>query len=390
MRTSQFFKPHYDVIIIGARCAGASTAMLLARAGMNVLVVDRQKYGSDITSTHALMRTGVLQLKRWGVLPKIMAAGTPAITMTTFHYGREEFPIDIKADHGVEFLCAPRRTVLDRILVDAAQEAGADVRHGISLIELMKSAGGSVTGVRLRDASGAIYDVSSDMVIGADGRQSLVARKVQAQTYVEGKSSSGYAYGYFKGPSRDGFHWYFGDDVTAGIIPTNDNRQCIFVGVPRDQFADTFRKNLVQGFHQIAGANSPELLATIREGRLDGKLRGFAGCPGYLKQSFGPGWCLVGDAGYFKDPMTAHGITDALRDAELLSHAVLEGTSGAFAEYQNTRDALSLTMFDVTDVISSFDWDINEIKNHHSRLSNAMKFEAEHMAGLSAHKNLAA
>src|SRR5215831_12691096 len=131
MHTPRSFEPRYDAVIIGARCAGAATALLLARSGAKVLVVDRQAYGSDTMSTHALMRGAVLQLNRWGLIPEIAAAGTPAIRSTTFHYGGEAFRVALKPDHGVECLFAPRRTVLDRLLVDAAREAGAEVRHGV-------------------------------------------------------------------------------------------------------------------------------------------------------------------------------------------------------------------------------------------------------------------
>ena len=136
MSDIQNYEPSYDAVIVGARCAGAATAMLLARAGANVLLVDRQQYGSDVVSTHALMRAGVLQLARWGVLGEVMAAGTPAVTQTAFHYGDQAVQVNIKPEHGVEYLCAPRRTVLDRVLVDAAKEAGVDVRHGVTLTNL--------------------------------------------------------------------------------------------------------------------------------------------------------------------------------------------------------------------------------------------------------------
>ena len=154
MDTPRHFQPHYDAVIVGARCAGAATAMLLARAGMNVLAIDRQAYGSDTMSTHALMRTGVLQLERWGLLPAVMAAGTPEIRATTFHYGCESLRLSIKPEYGVEYLCAPRRTVLDRILVDAARSAGADVRHGVVLSRLQIDSKGRVVGALLKDADG--------------------------------------------------------------------------------------------------------------------------------------------------------------------------------------------------------------------------------------------
>src|SRR5262245_42649283 len=178
MNTLCNFEPRYDAAIIGARCAGAATALLLARSGAKVLVVDRQAYGSDTLSTHALMRGGVLQLTRWGLIPDITAAGTPAIRSTTFHYGSEAIRVAVKRDHGVECLFAPRRTVLDRLLVDAARQAGAEVRHGVLLSELLFASDGRVIGASLEDAGGSSMTVRADIVIGADGRQSTVAQLV--------------------------------------------------------------------------------------------------------------------------------------------------------------------------------------------------------------------
>ena len=180
------FDSHYDAVIIGARCAGAATALLLARSGAKVLLVDRQAYGSDTISTHALMRCAVVQLNRWGLIPSLAAAGTPAIRSTTFHYGDEAVRVDIKPCHGVDCLFAPRRTVLDPLLVDAAREAGAEVRHGVALSELQFASSGRVIGASLRDAGGACMTVRSDIVIGADGRQSTVGQLVNAKAYVEG------------------------------------------------------------------------------------------------------------------------------------------------------------------------------------------------------------
>ena len=113
-------RDRYDVVVVGARAAGAATAMLLARCGVRVLAVDRGGYGTDTLSTHALMRAGVLQLARWGLLERIEAEGTPRVQRTVFHYEDEVLDILIKPRHGVPALFAPRRTVLDRILVDAA------------------------------------------------------------------------------------------------------------------------------------------------------------------------------------------------------------------------------------------------------------------------------
>ena len=380
----QHFQPHYDAVIVGARCAGAATAMLLARAGMKVLVIDRQTYGSDTMSTHALMRTGVLQLDRWGVLPAVMAAGTPEIRATTFHYGCDSLSLSIKPEHGIEHLCAPRRTVLDRILVEAARAAGADVRHGLAVSQLQFDNKGQVIGALLKDPDGHSTPVRSEIVIGADGRQSTVAALVNAGTYLAGQSASGYVYGYFEDLERRGYHWHFGENVAAGVIPTNHGQHCVFAAVAGTAFRGTFHGNIEGAFLKVLEANSPQLSGDVSRARLVGRLRGFAGVPGHFRQSYGPGWALVGDAGYFKDPLTAHGISDALRDAELLARAMLDGSPCALEAYQHRRDALSRSLFQVTEAIASFRWSLDEIKNLHTSLSASMKTECEYMAGLTA------
>jgi flavin-dependent dehydrogenase len=383
-------RSRYDAVIVGARCAGAATAFLLARAGAKVLLVDRQAYGSDTLSTHALMRAGVLQLHRWGLLPMVMAEGTPEICYTTFHYGQEVLRLSIKPEHGVNYLCAPRRTVLDRVLVDAARKAGAEVRHGVLLTDVEFDSGGQIVGVRLKETDVSGSAVCCDLVVGADGRQSTVARLVNAEVYAEGYSSSAYVFGYFENLHSDGFHWHFAENVAAGVIPTNNGQHCVFASVPTKAFAGISRKNMEAEFFRILQANSPNLREDVGNAHLVGNLRGFGGARGYLRKSHGAGWALVGDAGYFKDPLTAHGITDALRDAELLARAVLEGRSGALAAYQSARDALSRPLFDVTEAITSFRWNLDEVKFLHTQLSASMRAEADHIAGLSTPVSLAA
>lgn len=389
MEAIHSYQPRYDAVVVGARCAGASTAFLLARAGAKVLLIDRHAYGTDTVSTLALMRTGVAQLQRWGLLPAIIAAGTPEVRHTTFHYGEEAIRVKIKPEYGVEYLCAPRRTVLDRILVDAARDAGADVRHGVMLTGLQLDNGRAV-GAQMKDAAGNLSAVRSDIVIGADGKQSTVAKLVDAETYIKGTGASGCVYGYFENLPNDGLHWYFGNGVSAGAIPTNDGQHCVFVGVPDERFATTIRGNMQDAFFRLAAANSIRLRDALGNARLVGRLRGFGGMPGYFRQSYGEGWALVGDAGYFKDPATAHGITDALRDAELLARAVLAKQPGALAGYQYVRDALSKPLFDVTDSIAAFRWSLDEVKALHVQLSDSMKAECDHVANLSLLSNLAA
>jgi flavin-dependent dehydrogenase len=380
---------HYDAVIIGARCAGAATALLLARSGAKVLLVDRQAYGSDTMSTHALMRCAVVQLNRWGLIPSIVAAGTPAIRSTTFHYCDEAIRVDLKPDHGVDCLFAPRRTVLDRLLVDAAREAGAEVRHGVALSELQIAPSGRVIGASLRDGNGGCMTVRSDIVIGADGRQSTVAQLVDAKAYVEGLNASGIVFGYYEDLNWDGLHWHFAENAAAGVIPTNSGH-CVFAAVPAAKFGATFRSDVMGGFLRVLEANCPGLRADVEHGVLNGRLRGFGGARGYLRQCQGVGWALVGDAGYFKDPLTAHGITDALRDAELLSRAVAIGSTQTLEAYQHERDALSLPFLRMTDAIASFSWSLDKVKELHRELSAIMKTEASHVADFVQSPSLAA
>jgi 2-polyprenyl-6-methoxyphenol hydroxylase-like FAD-dependent oxidoreductase len=352
-------------------------------------MVDRQPYGADTMSTHALMRSAVIQLARWGLAPNVAAAGTPAIRATTFHYGDEAVRVDIKPDHGVDCLLAPRRTVLDPLLVDAAREAGAVVRHGVALCELQFGSNGQVIGAMLRDGSGGCRAVRAKIVIGADGRQSTVAQFVHARAIAEGFNASSIVFGYFADLDQDGLHWHYAQNAAAGVIPTNAGH-CVFAAVPASRFIAAFRGDVTRGFLQVLASNFPELHVDIGRAALTGRLRSFAGAKSYLRQCHGAGWALVGDAGYFKDPLTAHGITDALRDAQLLARGIVDGGARGLEAYQRERDELSLPLLRATDAIASFTWDLDELKQLHADLSAAMKAETSYIANLSQEPSLAA
>ena len=214
----------WDVVIIGGRLAGASAALLLARAGVRVLVVERARRGADTVSTHALMRGGVLQLHRWGLLDRVAATGAPPVRRVTFHYGHDSMPVTLKPYAGVDALYPPRRTVLDALLVGAAEEAGVRFGFGLAMTDVARDRAGRVVGVVVRDHLGATCTERAGLVVGADGRTSLVARQVGAPTVVAGSHAAAHVYGYWPAADLDGYHWYYGDGLSAGVIPTNDGR----------------------------------------------------------------------------------------------------------------------------------------------------------------------
>jgi flavin-dependent dehydrogenase len=382
MRALDGVEARYDVVVVGARAAGAATAMLLARQGLRVLAADRGAYGADTLSTHALMRAGVLQLARWGLLERIEAEGTPRVRRTVFHYPDEVVDIPIKPRDGVPALFAPRRTVLDRVLVDAAVAAGATVRHRVRVADLARDAGGRVRGVVLGADEAAPRAVRADLVIGADGLRSTVASLVGAPVTRQGRHGSANVYGYWSGLDVDGYHWHWGPGVAAGAIPTNGGRVLLFAGVPSPRFAAEMRADVPGYYRRILEEAAPELARRLPGAQLDGALRGFPGHPGFLRRPWGPGWALVGDAAYFKDPITAHGISDALRDAELVARAAGRGTDAAMAEYERSRDELSAGLFEATDRIASCAWDVGELKALHHALSDEMKREVTAILGL--------
>lgn len=358
--------------------------MLLARGGLRVLVADPLGRGTDTMSTHALMRGGVLQLHRWGLLGAIRSAETPPIRTTTFHYGEERVEVPIKPRDGVDALYAPRRTVLDPVLVDAAADAGASVVHGQSVVDLLRDTDGRVRGVRLTDAGRRVSEVSADLVVGADGVRSRVARLVNAGLDYAVPNAAASIYGYWKDIPMEGNHWFYEVGGSVGTIPTNGGDTCVFALLPRSAF-ETDRAGGLPSLHRrVLTDVSPELADCVASGEQSSRLRAFAGIPGFLRRSVGPGWALVGDAGYFRDPITAHGITDALRDAEFLARAVMDGSEEAMEGYQAARNELVRTLLEVTDRLSSFEWDLDEARELHLALSREMRAEVDVLLALDA------
>ncbi len=383
--TMQPISNAYDVVIVGARCAGAATAMLLAALGLRVLVIDKSRFGTDTVSTHALMRPAVLLLRRWGITDRLDEEATPRIRRTSFVYSDEHqtdtIAIDIKARHGVDALYAPRRTVLDPALVEAARDRGAEVRFGVQLLELVHEKGGRVSGIVLKDEDGTRRVVRAGLVIGADGRRSTVARLVGAAPYVTGRHATACSFGYFDGLPVDGNRWYFRPGMGSGAIPTNHGQTCVFASVP-DSLAADGPAARERAFHSVIAESAPDIAGRLPQATLSGKLRYFPGMPGFVRQSYGRGWALVGDAGYMTDPITAHGITNALRDADILARTIADGAS--LACYQAVRDDLSMEFFELSDRVASLDWDVATVREYHQMMSREMNREEESMVSAPA------
>ena len=380
----------HDVVVVGGRVAGASTALLLARAGLKVALVDRGRRGSDTLSTHALMRAGVLQLSRWGVLDSIVAAGTPAIRRTRFHYPDGELvDVSIKPRVGVEALYAPRRHLLDGVLVDAAEEAGVQVWHETTVTSLRRDALGRVRGVSGRRAGGARVEISAPLTIGADGVRSLVAQEVGSRITWQGRTASAVLYRYLEDGPADAYEWAYGSGAAAGVIPTNDGASCVFVATTPARMRRLRRSGVQHATAALLAAAGAALADRVRDARPVSPVRGWSGVAGQARHSWGPGWALVGDAGYYKDPCTSHGMTDALRDAELLAEQVLAVHGGAVAEevalarYQETRERLSRGLFEATEGVAAYDWDADGIRTLLRRFSEAMGDEVDHLGALS-------
>jgi 2-polyprenyl-6-methoxyphenol hydroxylase-like FAD-dependent oxidoreductase len=348
--------------------------MLLAQRGLDVLVVDRTARGSDTLSTHALMRGGVNQLHRWGLLPRVVDAGTPAIRRTSFRYGDDTLTIDITGDPGQDALYAPRRTVLDPIIADAAVDAGAELLYETRLDTIRTDSRGRVDAVEITRPDGTRSLVHTDLLIGADGLQSTVARRLQVPITRQGRASSASIYKYLAGADlpRNENMWLYQPGLAAGVVPTNDGQHCVFVTMPPGRFRAEARGAIEPTFDRLLSRIAPDVAAATEGRSQDGATRSFPGRPGQFRRPFGPGWALVGDAGYFKDPGAAHGISDALRDAELLADAVVDSD---FGRYEELRNSLSAPLFELLEELAALDWDFDRLKQIHIGMSKAINHE---------------
>jgi flavin-dependent dehydrogenase len=357
-------RSRHDVVVVGARVAGSATAMLLARLGHDVAVVDQASLPSDTVSTHSIARSGVVQLHRWGLLDEVLDSGAPAIRQVTFNAGGESVSRTIKHKAGVDLLVAPRRYALDAILASAAQRAGAQVRPGVTVTGLRRDGRGRVVGVYGHDRAGAPVELGARWVVGADGLGSRVARSVGAAINELRPAGGATQYAYYTGIPWDGIEFFVAARSFAGVFPTHDGQACIWVCTPAAD-AGAVRRGAgsrVEAFGELLERSAPQLAERLRHARRTSPVLGVLRQPNQLRQASGPGWALVGDAGYYRDAVTAHGISDAFHHAELLAVA-LDRVFGATAEaeeaaalarYQRQRDQALREIFEITCRLSAY------------------------------------
>jgi flavin-dependent dehydrogenase len=336
----------YDAIIVGARAAGSPTAMLLARRGHRVLLVDRATFPRDTLSTHYIHQPGVARLRKWGLLERIVATGCPPVRRTTLDVGPYALSAPVAPAGREANAYAPRRTILDAILLEAAAEAGAEVRTGFPVDDLVFE-NGAVVGIR-----GGSSLERAHVVVGADGRNSLVAHRVRAPTTDARPSRTCVYYSYWDGPRSDAAELYPREGRMIISAPTNDGLEIVISYWPVDEF-QSVRADVDRAFRDAVGL-APPLAQRLAAGKRAARFYGAAESPFWIRRPYGPGWALVGDAGYHKDPITAQGITDAFRDADLLAEALDAGFTGsqpigdALAEYERARDETVRPLYEMT------------------------------------------
>jgi 2-polyprenyl-6-methoxyphenol hydroxylase-like FAD-dependent oxidoreductase len=338
----------HDVLIVGTRCAGAPLAMLLARKGYNVLGIDRAQFPSDTLSTHFMWPRTTSFLAKWGLLDRLAATGCPIIDQVTADYGTialrgRPSPVD-----GTAAMYSPRRIVLDSLLVDAAREAGAEIREATTFRELVW-VGDKVVGARLEDADGRLVEECADVVIGADGMWSPVARAARAAADIEHRSLTCGYYAYWAGVPTQGVEFYVRHGRDILVFPTHDGLTCIWAARSHDHWG-VYRKEVEGSYFEIIGL-APSLAERLRDARRVSPFKGTSKLLNFYRQSFGNGWALVGDAAYHRDPLPGMGIGDAFLGAQLLADAIAGNATrldDSLAAYQAAFRDRTMPIFEYT------------------------------------------
>ena len=311
----------YDVIVVGGRCAGAATGMLLARRGCHVLIVDRTSFPADTLCTNQLGAEATARLRRWGVLDRLVPPGSSIAHL------------------------APRRAVLDTVLTEAARSAGAEVWQDFAVRDVVWD-GDRVTGIVGQGADGRTTCHLARVVIGADGRQSLVARSVGAGTYGEQPSTACCYLAYWRDTGITRPAWWTAPGASVGAVPTDDGLTCVVVRLRVGEWS-RFKRGPEETY--LAQVDRfPGLADSIREAVRVSRFAGTADLGRAARCAAGPGWALVGDAGRHADPITWPGIANAFAQADVLAGTLVESLTGrasvdgALATFRRIRDAIDV------------------------------------------------
>jgi flavin-dependent dehydrogenase len=380
-------RQRHEVVVVGARAAGAATALLLAQRGHDVILLDRAVFPADTVSTHQIARAGVVQLHRWGILRAVLASGAPAIRRVTFTALDQSKVRAVKDKAGVDLLVAPRRYILDTIVAEAAAAAGVKVRFGVAIAGVRRDDSGRVTGVYGHDATGTPLEIEARFVVGADGLRSRVAREVQAETIEDRGDGGAVQYAYYDGVPWDGIELIASERALTGVFPTHHGQACLWICSPSED-AHAVRRaaaNREEAFTGYLRRTAPELSARILAGRRTSRVSGMLRTPNVVRTAYGPGWALVGDAGYHRDAVTGHGLSDAYRDADFLASALHRTLCGetdensALASYQSQRDRALRDVFDLTCRLASYP-SVPEFVELQKQLGVAIDAEAAELA----------
>lgn len=312
----------YDVIVVGARCAGAPTAMLAARAGLSVLMLERATFPSDTISTHWMLHGAVQHLTEWGLLDRLVESGCPPIEHLSIDYDGIVIEGTPTTATGTARTFAPRRQVLDALLVEGAINAGVELRTGVSVVDvLVEPAGAQVT---IQSSGGARQSERARVVVGADGRNSTVARCVGAKPLVDRGVLASTMYGYWSGAGIEGVQAVIRPDSGINMWPTHGGLTVVAVTVPHQDDG----RPLEQRYHaQLESSGVRQ--SRLADAELASPVSGLLSPRNYQREAVGPGWALAGDASQQLDPISAHGITDAFADADGLSKALQAGLAPA-------------------------------------------------------------
>jgi 2-polyprenyl-6-methoxyphenol hydroxylase-like FAD-dependent oxidoreductase len=352
--------------------------------GHDVALVDRATFPSDTLSTHAISRSGVVQLNRWGLLDAVLASGAPAIRSIGFGTPDGLAERTVKATAGVDLLVAPRRYVLDTLLREAAADAGATLYAATTVTGLRRDATDRVSGVDTSDG-----ELHGRWIVGADGLRSKTARDVGARVRDRTISPSGTFYAYVDGLDARGFEFHPASQALIGVFPTHDDQSCVWISAPDTALSGlrSAGNDKPAALHRLITEKAPDLGRRLDRARTNAPVRGALNLPNQVLDPIGPGWALVGDAGYHRDPITGHGITDAFRDAELLACALDDELSGRSSEaeiadrYDRTRSAALRDVLAITRALTAFP-PLDQFTALQKQLSAAIEREASWLAGL--------